>query len=47
MDRGFDIDLDLGKDAPLPSAGGAMKIAATLAEAIRPLLTPPDNHSSK
>ncbi len=47
MDRSFDIDLDLGKDAPLPSAGGAMKIAATLSEAIRRLLASPDKHSSR
>ncbi len=47
LDRGFDPDRDLGKDASLPTAGGAMKIAATLSEAMRPLLGPPGNPSAK
>jgi lysophospholipase L1-like esterase len=46
-DRGFDPDLDLGKDSSLPTAGGAAKIAATLAESIRPLLGNPGNPSAK
>ncbi len=46
-DRGFDSELDLRKDAPLPNSGGAMKVAATLSEAIRPLLTTLENPSAK
>jgi lysophospholipase L1-like esterase len=41
LDRGFDPELDLGKDTSLPTAGGAAKIAATLSDAIRPLLGNP------
>ena len=46
-DGGVDSALDLGKDTSLPNAGGAMKIAATLSEAIIPLLTTPENPSAK
>jgi hypothetical protein len=40
MGRGFDSKQDMGDDAAWPSAGGARKIAVTLAEAIIPLLGP-------
>ena len=38
IDRGFDHKQDLGNGGMLPNAGGARKIAVTLAEVINPLL---------
>ena len=37
-DQGFDRDQVMGEDDALPNAGEARRIAATLAEAINPLL---------
>jgi lysophospholipase L1-like esterase len=44
---GLDHEQDMGKDNPPPDAGGAKEIAATLAEAINPLLAPLQNLPSK